>query len=191
MTTEYSVSVDDWTYSSWEFTGRNVMSEYYTNNPQKAKDEGYELDEKGEVRYLDELVDAMTTPMMLYAYPLRGEPSDEAIVKICIETNCTVVMKKDTEEYYLALTGGGMNLSQDIALAYILAENRIPPALASGVSTHHGLSQCGENWVKVMEYCKKAVDRIEAQYREDSMRITEALDRYDETQKQHTEGGGN
>jgi hypothetical protein len=44
-------------------------------------------------------------------------------------------MKKDTEEYFLALTGGGMDFSQNIALAYIIAQGWIPIALAYEVFT--------------------------------------------------------
>ena len=184
MATEYSISVDDWTYDTWEFTGRSVMCEYYETNPKKAEEMGHELDDEGEVKYLDEVVDGMTMPMMLYAYPLSGRPRDEGIVEICTETSCTVVMRNDTYEYYLALTGGGMDLSQDIALAYIIAEGRIPPALASEVSTQSGLSQGGGNWVKVMEHCREALDMKKEQYKNDSKVITKALKRYAEAQKQ-------
>ncbi len=56
-----------------------------------------------------------------------------------------MVMKKDTEEYFLALTGGGMDLSQDIALAYIIAQGWIPTALAYEVSTQPELSVSGDD----------------------------------------------
>lgn len=64
-------------------------------------------------------------PMMNFAYPVFGNINDDAIKKICRETNCTVVFNNHEDRFYLALTGGGMDLSQDIAKAYILAQGYI------------------------------------------------------------------
>ena len=62
-------------------------------------------------------------PAMNYAYPLFSEPDEEKIARVCEETSCTVVYNLQDDTYYLALTGGGMDLSQSIALAYIIADN--------------------------------------------------------------------
>lgn len=155
MSSEYSISVNDWTYDDWEFTGRDVMYNYYEANPKEAEKEGYDLDEEdNHVKYLDELADNQN-PMMLYAYPLNGCPDTEKIIELCRKTNCTVMMKKDTEEYFLALCGGGMDLSQDIALAYMIAQNWIPSALAYNVCTQPNLSVHGKDWLDVANRCKK------------------------------------
>ena len=57
-------------------------------------------------------------PMMNYIYPLpRGfKPSEEDKEKL---NNTTIVCLMDEEEYYLALTGGGMDLSWEICESYI------------------------------------------------------------------------
>jgi hypothetical protein len=102
------------------------------------------------VKHLDEIADYQL-PVLLYAYPLDLEPAREKIIGVCRRTNCTVVMRKDTEEYFLALTGGGMELSQDIALAYIIAQGWIPTALAYEVSAQPGLSVSGKDWIEVAE----------------------------------------
>ncbi len=73
---------------------------------------------------------------MLYVYALDGEPSEDEIASVCDRTACTVLERRDrdgegTGEYFLALCGGGMDLSQDVALAYVLAGERIPDALAA------------------------------------------------------------
>jgi hypothetical protein len=64
-------------------------------------------------------------PTMNYAYPLFSEPDEEKIARVCEETSCTVVYNLQDDNYYLALTGGGMDLSQSIALAYIIADGCI------------------------------------------------------------------
>lgn len=63
--------------------------------------------------------------MMNFAYPLFSEPDEEKITKVCEETACTVVYNLQDDNYYLVLTGGGMDMSQSIALAYIIADGCI------------------------------------------------------------------
>jgi hypothetical protein len=146
---EYAISVSDWN-EDWEYIGRDVMYSYYEKHPKEGEKEGYELDEEGKVRYLDELADH-EQPMMLYAYPLEfDELEDDKIVKICRTTNCTVVRNVSSGTLFLALTGGGMNLSQDIALAYIIAQRWVPFALALVVSTQPNLSKYGKAYRRVM-----------------------------------------
>jgi hypothetical protein len=140
MTTEYSVSVDNWDYDEWNFIGRDVemerVGEWSEDNP-----DGLDCDD-----YI---------PVMLYAYPLWDCPSDEQIIEIHDKTSLTVVEHNDTGEYYLALCGGGMNLSQDIGMAYLIAEHYIPHALIREISTQPNLSQRGKNFRKLMRECVK------------------------------------
>ena len=156
MSTEYSVGVSEWNWEEWDFVGRDAMYEFYSENPKEAEKDGHEV-EDGTVTYLDDAADEHV-PIMLYAYPLYHEPEKEKIIEVCRRTNCTVVMKKDTEEYFLALTGGGMDLSQDIALAYIIAQGWIPTALAYAVSTQPELSVSKKDWLEVAERCKKELE---------------------------------
>lgn len=96
----------DWTEEKWEFVGRNVMEERLgewskDNENGIQEDDGY--------------------PIMNFAYPIDcGTPYDDRIFRVCDETCCTVVYNNVEDCYYLALTGGGMNLSQSIALAYMI-----------------------------------------------------------------------
>ncbi len=85
-------------------------------------------------------------PMMNYVYPLEIKPTDEAILKVIKETNCTVMYNNDDDTHYLTLCGGGMDLSQDIALAYFYCETWIPFDLALNVSTQVGLSISKEQY---------------------------------------------
>ena len=85
-------------------------------------------------------------PMMNYAYPLVCEPSEEAILKVVKKTCLTVMENQDTGEYFLVLCGGGMDLSQQIGLAYLYTDGRIPKDLIEEISTQKGLSVGGKNW---------------------------------------------
>ena len=157
MASEYSINVD-WQeeYDQWENIGQQVMREFYEKHPKEAEKDGHDI-ENGKVKYLDEVLDGWQ-PMMNYAYPLVCDPirnGDEAIIKVCRETCLTVMYKKDDETYYLALCGGGMNLSQSIARAYQILENWIPLALLREVSKQPELSVSGADWLKMARQINK------------------------------------
>ena len=81
--------------------------------------------------------------MMNYLYPLdhKGmieeesydEESTEANkqrrIKIASETNCVAVENLETGDWFLALTGGGMDLSPSIGYAYYIAQKWLPVEL--------------------------------------------------------------
>ena len=96
-------------------------------------------------------------PILNYVYPLRQCPSDKQILKIIKETCLTVMLDMRDDEYYLALCSGGMDLSQDIGLAYVLAEENIPFSLALEISTQEELSKSGAKFISVMEACKNTI----------------------------------
>lgn len=99
------------------------------------RDRGYGLledvdEENAEETWRDEVTQRMQdgedyAPMMNYLYPLPGLDHEPAKAQTLIEdTNCVVVLVQDpNDDYpatpYLALAGGGMDLSWDICLAYI------------------------------------------------------------------------
>lgn len=70
-------------------------------------------------------------PMMNYLYPLDYTYSDIAsrALEIAQETSCVLVQNTETEEWFLTLTGGGMDLSPSIAYAYMLAQTWLPTDL--------------------------------------------------------------
>lgn len=150
-------NVNQWTHENWEFIGRQVE----------------ERTQEGELT-----VDAHF-PMMLYAYPLRDRPSDDTIREIHNRTNTTVVRNKENKSYYLALTGAGMDLSQDIALAYIIAENGVPYELALDTYATKPLSIPPEDFIKVMEECKSTLERG----------VDNQMNKIDKALEKYTEGG--
>ena len=93
-------------------------------------------------------------PMTNYAYPLHGLPDDGEILKIIKETCLTVFENNETGECFLVLCGGGMDLSQSIAYAYLLAGQRIPDELVFEVCTQPCLSLGEKEYIQVMGACK-------------------------------------
>jgi len=66
------------------------------------------------------------TPMMNYAYPLPNYNGIYGYDQLSLEEIGSVCLVDIGGLYYLALTGGGMDLSQDICLGYI-ALGYLPP----------------------------------------------------------------
>ncbi len=90
------------------------------------------------------------TPMMNYLYPLELKDFDEdKILKVVKETNCTVLEKEDTGEWFLVLCGGGMDLSQDIAYAFQILETWIPQDLLREVCKQPCLSLGSKNYKRL------------------------------------------
>ena len=54
--------------------------------------------------------------------------------EIATETNCVCVENNKTGEWFLALTGGGMDLSFSIAHAYMIAQKWLPVDLLNQLS---------------------------------------------------------
>ena len=158
MTTEYSVHVNDWSDERWNHVGVNLMYEHYLEDEDVKKEVEEDYPHMDVEEFAREKADGHF-PMMLYAYPLAIEPSDDAIREVCRETCCTVVEDEESGDYYLALSGGGMDLSQNVALAYMIAEKWIPTALASEVSTQYGLNFSGETYLRVMNGLKESLQK--------------------------------
>jgi len=156
----FSINVDWSNYmdDGWENEGRRVLEGSCTHHDKDKNNTNVEYCdycEKCEINEDD------CQPMMNYAYPLETTPSDEDILKV-VKNTCLTVMEKDGE-YFLVLCGGGMDLSQQIALSYVLIENWIPEELISQVSKQKGLSVGGEDWKllrsKIIEQLKTHADR--------------------------------
>ncbi len=89
-------------------------------------------------------------PMMNYIYPLELKDfDDDKILKVVQETNCTALENTETGEWFLALCGGGMDLSQDIAFAYQILETWIPQDLLREVSKQPLLSLGSQNYKRL------------------------------------------
>lgn len=89
-------------------------------------------------------------PMMNYLYPLEcSNFEDKDILKVVKETNMTILENTESGEFFLALCGGGMDLSQDIALAYQILETWIPQNLLREVCAQPCLSLGSKNYKKL------------------------------------------
>lgn len=145
----YSISID-WMEElnnnpdKWENHGRRVL----TNNCSHMSKEDTELSNIEYTNYCEEcdVSEDDCNPMMNYVYPLEIEPEDEAILKVVKNTCLTVMQNTETDEYFLVLCGGGMDLSQNIAMAYIHAQKWIPEDFIRQISTQEGLNYSGKDF---------------------------------------------
>ena len=128
-------------------------------------------------------------PMMNYAYPIYNFDGDEEkIKKVCQETNCTVVYNQEEDEYYLALTGGGMDLSQDIAYAYMIISGYIEWDFLDEVKLTQCLSVSEETYREILRQAfkqyKNQKARADLNLNEIKSYIKESLER---TKKEENE----
>lgn len=169
-------------YEDWENLGRIAIEEqcnHYdkdTNSAPKYKDNNMRY--QGYCEQCGHYEDSCE-PMMNYGYPLDIELSEEAVLKIVEETNCTVMYSNRTDTHYIVLCGGGMDLSQDIALAFYYAQKWIPTDLALQTCTQPNLSQYGNNFRKVMRACRESLNKdkfqIQARIKEINGSIKKSL----------------
>lgn len=181
MTTEYSRDVDDWNDCKWDHVGVGAMYEFYLNDKEAkrdAKDCHMDIDDYAREKSDDHY------PMMLYCYPLFCDPSEEKIVEVCRKTACTVVRDNENDDYYLALAGGGMDLSQDIALAYIIAEGFIPHSLAMNVNRQPCLSVGGKDYIRIAKEIKRQLKIEISQCKSNIKAWDDSVKQYRERERQ-------
>jgi len=142
--------------NQWDFVGR----EYGYSEKEK--------EENGDAGF----------PMMNFAYPLpHFDGNEKTIKKIVQNTNCTIVLNREENTYYLALTGGGMDFSQDIAKAYILAQGYIHWAWLDDICISNPLS-VGRFWFrKILTELKRqhlvVISRSQAKVKDINRKMTE------------------
>ncbi|MCK4982607.1 MAG: hypothetical protein KAS17_06765 [Victivallaceae bacterium] len=133
-------------YRNWDFIGAGIM---YDKELEKLSHCSHGNKEKEYCHTCECYPDDThqdNKPVVNYAYPLFSEPDEEKIIKVCEETGCTVVYNSQDDNYYLALTGCGMNLSQDIALAYIIVDGCIEWGFLENVSVSGAFSVSKEDY---------------------------------------------
>jgi len=123
------------------------------------------LDDKGElVDYWEETADERTHPIYNFVHLLEITPKDEDVLEVCLKTNCSVIYDNENDKYYIALTGCGMDMSQDIAYAYLKLQRWIPEDFISRVCKQKGLTIGGEMWAElkkaIVEQSKTYEDRF-------------------------------
>ena len=162
MTSIYLCYADEQTknWERWENVGNNVLREVLEdqeNSKFKEVSEHvgvYNKEEDNKLEsYWEETADEYTHPIYNYVHVLETEPTNEDVLKVVLNTNCTIIYDNEEEKYYIALTGCGMDMSQDIGLAFLWLEKWIPEDFINRISKQKGLTQSG----KKFEELKKAI----------------------------------
>ena len=158
-------------YEKWENVGNNVLREVLedqenSNFKEIAESVGvYNKEEDNKLKsYWEETVDEYTHPIYNFVHLLETEPKNEDILKVVLNTNCTIIYDTEQEVYYIALTGCGMDLSQDIGLAFLWLGKWIPEDFINRISQQKGLSQGGKKFEQlqkaIIEQSKNYEDRF-------------------------------
>lgn len=190
MGSDYARSVDwEEEYEDWENLGREALEDACTHETQ---DDGERRETN--MRYSGyceecDVCEDSAIPMMMFAYPLycdydvRDDEDSAKILRVVRETNCTVMYNSKEDTYYLALCGGGMDLSQDIALAYTIMERWIPFSLLMNVSTQPELSVGGDKWLKLATEMAEQLSHYEKQAESKRKEVLKGISQYKEDVK--------
>ena len=108
------------------------------------------VDKFKETQAFDELRETYV-PMMNYMHILQDKPFEEQIQLVEKYAGvCVVIEMEDLDVCGLALTGGGMDLSDNIELAYYLTDG-VSPVISRQVMS------LGSTAEKLLEYCRRVV----------------------------------
>ena len=141
-------------FDKWENETTRVLREILENKEHpKFKEVAKRLEvlnDEGElVDYYEESIDGYE-PIYNYIHILElNNFDDDLILEVSLKTNCCVLYNSEEEKNYIALTGCGMDMSQDIGLAYLILERWIPEDFISRISKQKGLTQGGEDWKRL------------------------------------------
>lgn len=82
-------------------------------------------------------------PMVTFVHVLQNEVWEEDIKKIFENTSDIIIIKDDEDNFYLSLSAYGMDLSGQLAYAYMVIDVCIPPGLniISKNSKPYGLTE--------------------------------------------------
>ncbi len=130
----------------------NENPDKWVNHGREALRESCKHKQLEEENYCDkcDISEDSAIPMMNYLYPLELKDfEDSKLLKVVKETNCTILENTETGEWFLCLCGGGMDLSQDIALSYQILETWIPQDLLREVCKQPLLSLGSKNYKKL------------------------------------------
>ena len=115
-------------------------------------------------------------PMYNYVHPLsNGRPSADKMASAYAKYG-QVVVEIDDDEYFIALTGCGMDMSQLIAMTYLELERWIPEDFISSVNTQCGLNVSGDDWKRLMSEIVRQSDIYSSQMRRTGVHAQKALD---------------
>lgn len=124
-------------------------------------DQGYSVADDDELDVLRDKAretwdeNQLGAPMMNYAYAIKVRGDVHEAADKLLDLPLTLVYFLDTEEYALALTGGGMDLSAEICKAYIALGQR-PPVHFCSIPRMAGREYSQEFLATLIESCEIA-----------------------------------
>jgi hypothetical protein len=142
----------DW--DRWENETTRILREILENpeHPdfKRVAEELEVLEDDGTLKeYWEETLDSYE-PIYNYIHILETTNQDDALIlDVALNTNCCVLYDNEEHKNYIALTGCGMDMNQDIGYAYLMLERWIPEDFISRISTQKGLTLSEENFKKL------------------------------------------
>ena len=80
-------------------------------------------------------------PMMNYIHVLQSKPAQEDILKVYKNAPNIVLLEDDMSNYYIGLSGAGMDFSEEIAYAYMVVDRCVPPGFRVHENNNYSLKK--------------------------------------------------
>ena len=145
ISTKFSADEGTWYNLTWNAIAKNenLLEETYEN-------EGYNYEE--EASFFDTYLEIENSyiPMYNYFHVLQRKPNEQEILKIQKNAPNVVIVRDDTETYYIALKSVGCDYSEEIAYAYMIIDSEIPKSFS--VSKKHNYYLSDEAHKELVEF---------------------------------------
>ena len=105
-----------------------------------------ELEDEEKLKYIEnsdilhQLEDSYY-PMMNYVHVLQLKPVKEDILKVYKNAPNIVLLEDDMSNYYIGLSGAGMDFSEEIAYAYMVVDRCVPPGFRVHENNNYSLKK--------------------------------------------------
>jgi len=127
------------------------------------KDSGYidefynELEEEEKTEYIRESdafyqIEESFKPSFEYVHILQHEATSEQVLKIYKNAPGIIIIEDDNNNYYIGLSSGGTDLSEELAYAYMIIDRCIPPGFRIDEENNDSLSK--EAHKELIEFIK-------------------------------------
>ena len=123
-------------------------------------DEFYsELEEEEKAEYIRETdafyqIEESFNPSFDYIHVLQYEATSEQVLKIFQNAPGVIIIEDDSDNFYIGLSSGGTDLSEELAYAYMIIDRCIPPGFRIDKDSNFSLKK--EAHKELVEFIKNS-----------------------------------
>ena len=147
ITSKFWDPEEGWETLTWNVIANNDKALRTLYEGAGYDDEHYnELDDEEKMEYIRDSEEFYGLkedyyPIVNYVHLLQQKPREEGILKIHSNAPNTVVIEDNMGNHYIGLSGAGMDFSEEIAYAYMVVDNCVPPGFSVDEDSNYSLKK--------------------------------------------------